>query len=144
MFRKINASDRSEFLAMSREFYSSPAVLSNIPEKYHENTFSELMRSDVYLEAYIFEVDSAVAGYALLNKTFNHEVGGTVIWIEELYVRSDFQGKGIGGNFLEWLVSNYPVARFRLETEPENERAAALYEKKGFSVLPYVQMIKDM
>ncbi len=144
MFRKINPADREVFLTMSREFYSSPAVLSNIPEEYHQKAFDELMRSDVYLEAYIFEADGAAAGYSLLNKTFGHEAGGAVVWVEELYVRPEFQGRGLGGHFLEWLTETYPAARFRLETEPENERAAALYEKKGFSVLPYVQMIKDM
>ena len=31
----------------------------------------------------------------------------------------------------------------RLEVEPENERARALYARMGFSDLPYLQMHKD-
>lgn len=144
MFRKIRNDDRSEFVQMGREFYSSAAVLENIPEIYHEQTFDELMQSEVYAECYIFESEGSIAGYALLNKTFNHEVGGMVIWIEELYVRPEFQGNGIAGGFLDWLPENIHAARYRLETEPDNHRAAALYTRKGFKPLGYCQMIKDI
>lgn len=143
MFRKITAADREEFLKMGREFYSSPAVLGNIPNCRHAQTFDELMRSNDYLECYILEQDGKTAGYALLNRTFNHEVGGTVVWLEELYVRPEHQNNGLGSSFLDWLDENIPAARYRLETEPENERAAALYIRKGYKPLGYIQYIKD-
>jgi len=143
MFRKINPEDHSEFMQMAREFYASEAVLGNIPDTFHQQTFDELMRSDVYAECYIFEYDGRTAGYAMLNKTFNHEVGGTVLWLEELYVRPEFQCCGLGSSFIEWMTENIPAARYRLETEPENERAAALYTRKGFRPLGYCQMVKD-
>ncbi len=143
MFRKIKPEDREEFLRMGREFYDSAAVLNTIPERYHAQTFDELMRSDVYAECYIFEQNGCIAGYAMLNKTFNHEVGGTVVWLEELYVRPEFQGGGLGSAFLDWLPQNIPAARYRLETEPENERASALYTRKGYKPLGYCQMILD-
>ncbi len=144
MFRKITPADREEFLAMGREFYASPAVLGNIPDCRHEQTFEELMRSSVYLECYIFELEGHTAGFAMLNKTFNHEMGGMVVWLEELYVRPAFQQHGLGSSFLDWLAENVPAARFRLETEPENLRAAALYTRKGYEPLGYVQMVRDM
>ena len=36
------------------------------------------------------------------------------------------------------------VCRFRLEVEPSNRRAQALYERLGFEVLPYTQMVRDL
>lgn len=142
--RKIKPPDKDVFIEMGREFYNSDAVLYNIDDSFHFNTFDELMRSDVYLECYIFETDKGeIAGYALLDKMFSHEVGGMLVWVEELYVRSAFQGHGIGTDFFKYLYENVPAARYRLETEPENSRARALYERKGFKNLEYLQMYRD-
>ncbi len=142
MFRLITASDEQIFIEMSREFYSSEAVLAPIPEQFHINTFYELMRSDEYLICYIIEFEDQTVGYALLNKCYSHEVGGTVIWLEELYVRPKYQGRGLGSAFLDYLEVNISASRYRLETEPENERAASLYMRHGYRKLPYVQYIK--
>ena len=144
IIRKITQDDKRVFIEMSREFYGSSAVLNNIDDAFHFNTFEELMRSDVYLECYIFETDKGeIAGYALLDKMFSHEVGGILVWVEELYVRPDFQGHGLGGAFFVYLEKNVPAARYRLETEPENEGARALYKRKGYRELGYLQMVKD-
>ncbi len=143
--RKIKPSDKDVFIEMSREFYNSDAVLYNIDDSFHFRTFDELMRSDVYLECYIFEADKGeIAGYALLDKMFSHEVGGMLVWVEELYVRKAFQNNGIGSAFFAFLEKNVPAARYRLETEPENEGARALYKRKGFKSLEYLQMVKDV
>lgn len=143
MFRKILDTDKDIFLEMSLEFYNSPAVLQPINPQFHENTFDELMRSQDYLECYIIENDDKIAGYCLLNKTYAHECGGPVIWIEELYIRPQFQCHGFGSKMLDFVEREHPAARYRLETEPENVRAASLYSRHGYESLPYSQMIKD-
>ena len=85
-----------------------------------------------------------MAGYALLAHTWSQESGGDVIWVEELYVLPQFRGKGLGTAFFEELRRKYPHAsRFRLELEPDNERAEKLYRKMGFDFLEYCQMVKD-
>ncbi len=143
MIRKLNLSDKELYFNFVREFYGSDAVLHNISEKNIEATFSELMRSDVYTECFILETDGAAAGYALIAKTFSQEAGGFTVWIEELYVLPQYRSKGLGGEFFSFLEKEYPVARYRLEVEPENERAVALYIRKGFDTLEYGQMIKE-
>ncbi len=144
MFRKITGADKDLFLALSNEFYNSAAVLCPIPQKFHENTFGELMRSSDYLEGYIFEKNGKVCGFSVLNKMYCHEAGGLVVWIEELYVRPEFQGLGIGSAFFSWVEKNIPAARYRLEVEPENERACALYSRLGYEKLEYMQMYKQI
>lgn len=141
--RKIGKDDHDVFVEMGKEFYNSEAVLHNIDESCHEAAFKELMRSDVYLECYIFEVDSKIAGYSLLDKMYSREVGGLVVWVEELYVRSDFRCHGIGNKFFDYLEKNVPASRYRLEIEPDNTRARALYERRGYKTLGYSQMYKD-
>lgn len=141
MIRKISSGDRELYMQMTGEFYNSDAVIHPIPEEYRENTFDELIRSDVYAECYIFEENGSAAGYALTAKTYSQEAGGLVIWLEELYVRPEYRSHGIGKQFFEYLT-NLHAARFRLEVEPDNLRAVKLYDKLGFEDLPYMQMKK--
>ena len=141
--RKIAAQDQSDFLAMSLEFYASEAVLHEIDPRFHERAFAELMSDSPYLDGYFLESDGKTVGYALLMKSYSREAGGPMVWVDELYVRPAYQGQGIGSAFFAWLEQQVPAARYRLEVEPENTRAAALYHRKGYVPLPYTQMIKD-
>ena len=142
MLRKITPNDRETYIALSEEFYSSDAVSHSIPVEVHKNSFDELMRSDEYIECFIFEHEGETAGYALIAKTFSPEAGGVVVWIEELYVREGFRGKGLGKAFFAYMEQNYNVSRYRLEVEPDNVRAKKLYSALGYKKLPYEQMIK--
>ncbi|MCQ2091212.1 MAG: hypothetical protein MJY85_00885 [Fibrobacter sp.] len=40
---------------MMREFFASPAVLHNVPEKHFEKTLQELESGNPYFDVYIFE-----------------------------------------------------------------------------------------
>lgn len=144
LIRKIQAADRAVYLEMAHAFYHSPAVLHPVPEKHLEDAFAEMMRSEDYLRGLIFEVDGRVAGYALLCLTYTQEAGGRVVWIDELYVRPEFQGQGLGHAFFASLQEIAPAARYRLEIEPDNLRAKKLYASQGFEELAYAQMVRDM
>ena len=130
---------------MCREFYSGDAVLHPVPEEYFQRTFDALMENTPFAAAYIIEQDGVTAGYALLAKSFSQEAGGIVIWIEELYIRPEFQGHGLGTAFFRFLEAQNDgtVKRYRLEYEPANVRGAALYRRLGFTPLGYSQVIKE-
>ena len=62
------------------------------------------------------------AGYALLQKTYSREAGGLTIWIDEIYLRPAFRGKGLAKELFA-LAHTLGAKRLRLEVEPENTRA---------------------
>ncbi|MBQ1251599.1 MAG: GNAT family N-acetyltransferase [Firmicutes bacterium] len=142
MIRKIEEKDREFFLAMTKEFYESDAVCYRIPEEYRTNTFDELMRSDTYAEAFIFEEDEKQVGYALIGKTWSQECGGVQVWIDEIMVIPEYRNQGLTTEFFSYIEKAVPAARYRLETEPENEAAARLYKRMGYEFCPYVQWFK--
>lgn len=141
MFRKIVKADKKAYLKMASEFYSSEAVLFNVPQSHFENTFEQLTNNSPYAEGYIFEKNGETAGFAVLAKTWSTEAGGLVVWVEEIYILPQFQGNGLAGEFFSYLSKLPDIARIRLEAEPENENAIRLYKRLGFKELPYTQYI---
>ena len=85
---------------------------------------------------------TAPAGYALLQKTYSRAAGGMCIWIDEIYLRPAFRGRGLAKELFAY-AEGLKAKRLRLEVEPENGRAVALYTKLGYRFLDYRSMVKD-
>ena len=145
-FRPITAADETDFYTMAEEFYHSDAVLHPSPAEYHRRAFAEMMRSGQYLSGYIFTDGDNTAGFAVTNRMMQHEAGGVMVWVEDLYIRPAYRGQGLGSRFLAWLEEQLrgDAVMLRLETEPENERAQELYYRLGYENLNYLQMIKRL
>lgn len=144
MIRKINENDLSVMLDMFDEFYHSPGVMHAVPKSHFERTLNEVYGGSPYIDCYIFEQDGKAAGYGQLSLTYSNEAGGICVWLEEIYVRPEFQGRGLGSEFLRFVTTEYKnAARLRLEIEPDNDGARKLYKRMGFSELEYQSMIID-
>lgn len=139
MIRPAQPKDRALLRALFSEFYASDAVLHPVPEAYHEAALDELFSACSRQRAYLLCHGETPVGYALLADKYSHEAGGTELWLEELYLRPQARGMGLGSEFFAFLRT-CGAARLRLEVEPDNLRAAALYRRMGFSPLPYDQM----
>ncbi|XCP85670.1 GNAT family N-acetyltransferase [Roseburia hominis] len=131
-----------EVLEMMRIFYASPAVFTNGTEEIFRNDVENCVNDNPYLEGYVFCENDAILGYGMVAKSFSTEFGRQCIWIEDLYFKPEYRGKGIGTRFFAYMEEKYPEAILRLEVEEENERAVHVYRKNGFDVLPYMEMKK--
>lgn len=133
--------DRScfdEVYAMMRVFYDSPAVLHTSSDRVLKNDIEACIGESPYLDGYVFKVEGKIAGYSMVSRSFTTEYGGICAWIEDLYIKEEFRRQGISKKFFEKLPSMYPeVVRFKLEVEPENERAIETYKKCGYTKLHY-------
>ena len=139
--RNMRESDRPCVMAMMREFYASPAVFSNGSDTIFTADIDNCIGDNPYIEGYVIE-DNGIQGYAMIAKSYSTEFGKTCIWIEDLYIRTDHRGRGLGKQLLTFIFNQYTDCIFRLEVEEENERAVRLYEASGFTVLPYMEMKK--
>lgn len=140
--RSIEEKDRPLVLEMMEVFYASDAVLSNGSREIFEADLDACLCQSPYLEGYVFEENGILQGYAMVAKSFSTEYGRPCIWIEDLYLRQDCRGQGIGSGFLRYIEEKYPKALLRLEVEEENAQAVHTYEKAGFQILPYMEMKK--
>ncbi len=140
--RKMVREDKNVVIDMMRVFYASPAVLSNGSEEIFEADVENCVNESPYLEGFVFEEKDEILGYGMIAKSFSTEFGKACIWVEDLYMKPEYRGKGIGSKFFDYLEQTYTDCIFRLEVEEENERAIHVYEKNGFAVLPYMEMKK--
>lgn len=140
--RKMIRDDKDIIIDMMREFYASPAVLSNGSQEIFEADVESCVNDSPYLEGFVFEENDEIQGYGMIAKSFSTEFGKSCIWIEDLYLKPEYRGLGIGSKFFEYLEQKFTDCIFRLEVEEENERAIHVYEKNGFAVLPYMEMKK--
>lgn len=143
IIRVMTAKDKAEVIEMMRIFYTSPAVLSNGSEEIFLNDVENCINSSPYLEGYVFEDSGILQGYAMAAKSFSTEFGKPCVWIEDLYIKEQYRGLGLGSRFLNYIGEKYPDSILRLEVEAENENAVKVYEKCGFEVLPYMEMKKN-
>ena len=143
MFRKITESDRELYYHYADVFYHTDAVNAPVPFENYVATFDEMMRCDAYVWGYLFEDEGEVCGFALLSRTFSQEAGGFSVTIEEIYIEPAHRGKGLATEFFCYLKEHSGAMRLRLEVEDDNEGAKRLYERMGFELLPYLQMVID-
>ena len=142
LIKKMSAEDRDSVLSMMREFYASDAVFTNGSEEIFEKDIECCISGSPYLEGYIFEKDNVTVGYSMIAKSYSTEFGKSCIWIEDIFIKKDYRGQGIGNLFFEYIEREHHDSIFRLEVEKENEIAVALYKKRGFDFLPYLEMKK--
>lgn len=138
--RYMNEGDRDTVIEMMRVFYASPAVLSNGSEEIFKADVDGCVGDCPFLEGYIIEDGDTVQGYGMVAKSFSTEFGKPCVWIEDVYIKDDFRGKGTGSLFLNYIAEKYEGCLIRLEVEEENERAVQVYKKCGFELLPYMEM----
>ena len=140
--RKMREEDRTQVIEMMREFYTSPAVLSNGSDEIFESDVNACISGSPYLVGYVFEDADKIQGYGMIAKSFSTEFGKPCIWIEDLYIKDEYRGAGLGSLFLNFIEDEYPNSVYRLEVEEENERAVSVYKKSGFEFIPYMEMKK--
>ena len=142
IIRPMRATDKPTIMEMMRVFYASPAVLSNGSEEIFAADIDACVGDSPYAEGYVMEAEGAIIGYAMVAKSFSTEFGKPCIWIEDLYVVDAYRNQGLGTRLLEQVAAQYTDCIYRLEVEEENARAIHVYEKCGFTVLPYTEMKK--
>ncbi len=136
---------KDAFVSMCIEFYSSEAVIHHIPIENITNTAAEALRGNPFLRCLIFKEGTNIIGYSLLSFTYANEVGGMVMFIDELSINKEYRGLGYAKEFFKWLFEQYDgqVKRYRLEVSHENESVCRMYESFGFEELMYKQMFID-
>jgi GNAT superfamily N-acetyltransferase len=97
----------------------------------------EILLGDSRAGAAWLAYDGATAiGYVLLVYVFSLENGGLAAEIDELYVRDDRRGAGVGAQLVavsESFLATLGCKNVALQLGRNNHAARAFYEKRGYS-----------
>ncbi len=96
----------------------------------------ERLVNDHYLgRAWVISYGADAVGYCVLTLGYSLEFHGRSAFIDELFIKEGYRGKGIGTRTLEFLKETaraLGVTALRLEVEQKNVDAQRLYRKAGF------------
>lgn len=110
--RAMQLKDMEEVVGMMRVFYDSPAVIHAAPDEILRQDVKDCVGDCPYIEGYIFEENDRILGYSMVAKSYSTEYGGICVWVEDLYMKEEARGLGIGTAFSVSLMKNTRIRRY--------------------------------
>ena len=134
--------DSEVVIDMMRQFYTSPAVITDGSEKIFAANVENCLSGKTCAAGYVFVDGGKIIGYGITARSYSTEFGGECIWLEDIYVAAEYRGLGVGSEFVRFVQTRHPDKLLRLESEADNDKALAFYKRLGFKELPYLELIR--
>jgi GNAT superfamily N-acetyltransferase len=131
--RQAVAADLTSLLGLVKEF----AVFERVegqPKVTADYLAEALFKSPSFCECLVVDSDEGLIGYSIFYPIFRTFSGEKVLYLEDLFIRAPFQGKGLGSRLFK-EVYDYGVAngfhRLDFQVLDWNAKAIRFYEKFG-------------
>lgn len=111
-----------------------------------QRTIKTLLKHKDKGTIFVMKIGKEVIGYAILINFWSNEYGGNMVYIDELFVRKEWRGKGVATKFIQYLAKkkiNNAVSLF-LEVTPQNKTAEELYKRLGFEIHKNKRLTKEL
>jgi GNAT superfamily N-acetyltransferase len=108
------------------------------------NAFKPESRARFFL---CHEDDGEAVGCCVVNICSGIEAGGDYVWINEIHVREDRRGRGIGRKLLEYVVSwaeDNGYGYLASMSSPDNQVSQSLFSSHGFGLSRIIWMDKSL
>ena len=143
LLRPMAAGDEEIFISLATEHQTSGMRENAASDEQLRRTFSLIMEKSPYVEGYLLIKDGQTAGYALICPTYSNEAGGSLPILDEIYVRPEARGQGLGGNFIRFFEDHCREAAVcRIQVIEGDERHISYVEREGYEYLEYIEMFK--
>ena len=136
-YRQFTLGDKKIITRLMKDFYKEVPGIRGITDDKIKRTFLALAADPGKGKILVIEKGKIIVGYALLANFWSNEWGGNVLFLDEIYLKPEFRGQGIGRSFINYLIEkkyNHATA-IQLEVASNNKKARALYADIGFK--PY-------
>jgi|SRR6218665_1243320 len=134
-YKSVTPSDIEILVQLMQDFYAIDGYPMDAEQS--KKLFSEFISNENLGKAWLIESGNDIVGYMILTFIFSFEYGGTIAFVDELYLTEKSRGKGIGKEsiaFLQAEAAKLSLKLLYLEVEPHNLTAQKLYLSAGFSV----------
>ena len=133
IFKPATPDDIETLIAMMREFYAHEDL--TFDEAIARRALRGIVGDETFGRVFLIVSADEVAGYAALTFGYSLEFHGRDAFVDELYLRDEYRGQGIGSRALEFLTevcAENGISALHLEVERSNTPAQAVYRKFGF------------
>jgi len=141
--RKCEERDEKIWIRLNREFMDfeiqEDGVWNNTqdkPDTIFINTFREALNNPELITMFLFELEEEIVGFANLMTIYSVWAHGKALVLDDLYIREEYRGKGLGKEAMEFFVAyarNNGYKRLQFQSELSNPGAMAFYKKIGFT-----------
>jgi GNAT superfamily N-acetyltransferase len=132
-FRVAGPADADVLIEMMRDFNAHERIAFDEAEV--RAVLALLFANEEYGFACLVVLDGEVAGYVVIAFGFSVEFRGRDAFVDELFVKDEVRGRGLGGaalRFAEGVCRGRGVRALHLEVERQNTGAQAVYRRAGF------------
>lgn len=134
-FKSAEISDEQILTELRHEFSELEPFPNPLDDETNRAIVRQLIENERLGKIWLILVDGEAVGYIVLTYGYSLEYAGRDALIDELYLRENYRGCGIGKQTIEF-VSEFcranGIRALHLEVEHENKTAQALYHKTGF------------
>ena len=140
--RDIRISDKEEYIKMYENLFSGNATVTEYDEEVALLNFNNALSGFGSIRCLIFEYKTFILGYAFLSFSYSTSIAMKCLCLEDLYIKEQARGKGVGKYFIEWLLKEYKnrVGTINLEVTRNNLSARKFYEGLNFRNSRYMHM----
>jgi GNAT superfamily N-acetyltransferase len=106
-----------------------------------EQGVKSLLRNEGLATPYFIKGGEERIGYVILTRYHSVEKGGLTIYIDELYVESQFRRQGVGAAILtkiREIARDQGAKALWAQTEPHNSAAQTFFQSEGFQPNRYL------
>jgi GNAT superfamily N-acetyltransferase len=132
-FNAAAIADVETLLTLMREYYAYDQHA--FVEAKARRALNEFLADTYYGLAWLIQEGEALIGYAVLTFGYSLEFGGRDAFVDELYLREAYRGRGIGKQTIAHLLNvcrEQGIKALHLEVVAHNTKARAFYEQIGF------------
>lgn len=132
-FRRAEAADADLIVSMMRELNAHEGIAFS--EGDARRALAEIVADDRLGRVWVIEDGRGAVGYLVLTLGFSFEFRGRDAFVDELFVRAEARGRGVGARavrFAEEACRRLGVRALHLEVERENAAAQRVYRRAGF------------
>lgn len=134
-FKPIAQQDIEVVTTMMEEFYGIDNYPINIEKT--KSLLKEFIVNDALGSGWLILHNGQAVGYVILTFVFSFEYAGRIAILDELYIRNEWRGLGLGGNTLDFIheqAKQLGIKIIYLEIENHNEKARNLYLSKNYTM----------
>lgn len=133
-YKNLSKDDIEIAVRMMREFYAIDGY--PIDAERSKTLFETFIDNENLGKSWLIYHENEAVGYIILTFVFSFEYGGTIAFVDELYISEHVRGKGLGKSSIEFIKAEAHKLSLKLlylEVEHHNSNAQKLYLSAGFS-----------